>query len=102
MERNHETFSTLTDSYKIKYADIAVVHPFCVCHQNVRKLILNKTRIDGKPVQTETLVCRSRAMGGIEYDREAMAHLKLTKDRVNKLLGDNACLYTMHIDDELL
>jgi KaiC/GvpD/RAD55 family RecA-like ATPase len=100
MERNREAFSSLTDLYKIKYADLAIVHPFCVCHQNVRKLILHKTRINGKPVQSDTLVCRSRAMGRVEYDREAMISLGLTKEHVKELLGDNACLYTMHIDEE--
>jgi hypothetical protein len=100
LDRNHESFSALTDVYKRKYSDRAIVHAFCVCHQNVRELILKKTRIDGKPVKSETLVCRSRAMGGTEYDREAMASLRLTKDDVNELLGENACLYTVCVEDE--
>jgi hypothetical protein len=100
IERNHEAFSGLTEYYKRKCVDRAVVHAFCVCHQNVRELILKKTRIDGKPVKTETLVCRSRAMGGTEYDREVMASMRLTKDDVNELLGENACLYTVYTKDE--
>ncbi|MBI4733699.1 MAG: hypothetical protein HY779_02600 [Rubrobacteridae bacterium] len=102
LERNHEAFLNLAESYKSKYAEFAIVHPFCVCHQNVREIILEKTYVKGRTVQSETIACKSRAMGGIEYDREVMAHLSMTKDEVDEFLQNNACLYTMHIDDELL
>jgi KaiC/GvpD/RAD55 family RecA-like ATPase len=102
LDRNHEAFMNLAESYKNKYSDLAIVHPFCVCHQNVRKIVLEKTYVKGNPVQSETIACKSKAMGGIEYDREVMAHLKISKKDVDEFLQNNACLFTMHIGDESL
>lgn len=98
-ERNRESFAALTEKYRKNYPDRAIVHPFCASHQNVRKLILEKTHIGGKPIHIETLVCRSKTLGDIRYDARAIGLSGLDECRAEKLLGNNACLYRLIIDE---
>ena len=97
-ERNPEAFIALTGRYKKKYPGRAIVHPFCVSHQSVRELILGKTYINGKPIHTETLVCRSEVLGSISYGIKALKSNGMAKREAESLLDMNACLYKLLID----
>ncbi len=99
-DRNPASFTALTNTYKKKYPGRAIVHPFCVCHQGVRESILGKTYINGKPIHTETLVCKSQILGNISYGTKALKSNGVTKKEAEDLLGMNACLYKLLIDKE--
>ncbi|MHB8842091.1 MAG: RAD55 family ATPase [Candidatus Aquicultor sp.] len=96
-DKNYEALIALTDSYRKKYPDRAIVHPFCVCHQNVRELILGKTYVDGKPIHSETLVCKSNILEDISYGSQALKSLSLSTDNADGLLKGDVCLYTLLI-----
>lgn len=96
---NHDALVALTDLYKKKYPYLAVVHPFCVCHQNVRELILSKTYVAGKPIKSETLACKSSVLGGIGFGTKAMNSTGLSEKQVLELIGSDVCLYTLGIDE---
>lgn len=98
-DENHEAFVALTEIYKKKYPDLAVVHPFCVCHQNVRELILAKTYVKGEPIKSETLACKSSVLGDISYGSKALASNELTEPQVRELMGKDVCLYTLVLKD---
>lgn len=98
--KNHEAFLALTERYRKKYPDMAVVHPFCVCHQNVRELILGKTYVGGKPIKSETLACKSNVLGQTSFGTKALEANGLDKLDACSMLGSDVCLYTLQIKKE--
>jgi len=99
-KENREAFESLTEKYKKLHPDIAVVHPLCVCHQNVRGIILNKTHINGKPISSETILCKSEAMGETSVGSKALSSSGLTEDGAKKLLDSNVCLFRLLINED--
>ena len=98
-DKNQDTFVALTETHKKKYPEIAVVHPFCVGHQNARKLILGKTYIGGKPISSETILCKSRVLGEMAFGPEALKTSGLSEGEAQELLGGYTCLYRLFIDN---
>ncbi|NCO66673.1 MAG: hypothetical protein COW32_03570 [Candidatus Aquicultor secundus] len=99
-DKNYEAFIAMTETYREKYPGRAIVHPFCVCHQNVRELILGKTYVEGQPIHSETLVCKSNVLEDISYGSEALKPLSLTTDNADELLKGDVCLYSLLIGKE--
>jgi len=99
-DENNEAFVALTEKHRMLHPDAAVVHPFCVCHQNVRKIILDKTLINGSRIKSQTILCRSSALDKTAFDSQALDDIGLDQDEALKLLRANTCLYRLEIDKE--
>jgi len=99
-EENREAIDSITEKYREKYPGRAIVHPFCVCHQNARELILSKTYVKGKPIRSETLVCKSNILGDIHFGSKAIEARGLTEEKISELLTSDVCLYTLKIDND--
>ncbi|MDI6817035.1 MAG: ATPase domain-containing protein [Actinomycetota bacterium] len=100
-DENNEAFIALTEKHRTLYPDAAVVHPFCVCHQNVRKIILDKTFINGSHLKSQTILCKSSALDKTAFDSRALDDVGLDKDAALELLQANTCLYKLELDEEL-